>query len=74
MLSLFFFIHDFIFTSPQVGGVDISLASHEQAVAAIRTAKSPVRFVVKGLAPRQSQDSPQNSISVSVFLISVFLQ
>ena len=36
----------------EVGGVDLSNATHEQAVAAIRTAASPVRFVVRSLPLR----------------------
>ena len=51
----------------QVGGVDISTASHEQAVAAIRYAKSPVRFVVKGFV-RQPQDNLSNSSTTPVRL------
>ena len=47
--------------SSQVGGVDISTASHEQAVLAIRNAKSPVRFVVRGLATRPPQDMAKNT-------------
>uniref|UniRef100_A0A7M5XCZ7 Multiple PDZ domain protein n=1 Tax=Clytia hemisphaerica TaxID=252671 RepID=A0A7M5XCZ7_9CNID len=50
----------------EVGGVDISTASHEQAVAAIRYAKSPVRFVVKGFV-RQPQDNLSNSSATAIF-------